>query len=238
MKKFLFKTVIIILLGVITPIAMATTPTKTNKELNFNVEFDYSFENTIYPSLILGLSNYSAKINQSFGLISYTFDPQESDCKLKVVLEQSTVNKRTFFQESLIASNDTTFSPMINWDYESLKNMNSPGNVDLTFACFYNNTEIDHKNLRLNYRSVNECIYGIINEDGTYTDLKWMFGAYVNEDHPKIDNILQDALKTGLINSFIGYQGNSEESILQQVFALWYLLQSKGVKYSSITGTV
>jgi len=106
MKKYSFKVFIAILLGTSNLISMATVPIKNDKKLNFKVEFDSSFENTIYPSLILGLSSYSAKINESFGLLNFTFAPQESDCSLKVKLEQSTVNKPTIFQESLLASNN------------------------------------------------------------------------------------------------------------------------------------
>lgn len=210
----------------------------TSEDLNLQISFDNSLENTIYPSLILGLSNYSAQTNESLELIQYNLTSPKDNCSMKIKLAQSTVNNETIFQEQLgIKGSEESFYPLIGWNYENLKSFDQHGNVDLSFTCFIDNAEIDNQSLRLSYRSVNECVYGMIDEDNNYVDLKWMFAAYVNEDHPQIDNFLQEVLNTDIVNSFIGYQGGSENSVLEQVHAIWYTLQTKNVKYSSITNT-
>jgi len=55
----------------------------------------------------------------------------------------------------------------------------------------------------------------------------------VNENHPWIDNLLKDALATGLCRNFSGYQ-EGEEGVLRQVNAIWTALQKRGISYSSI----
>lgn len=72
--------------------------------------------------------------------------------------------------------------------------------------------------------------------DPEYTDLSWMFAAYVNENSPIIDQILKEALATRIVNGFSGYQGGRED-VLREMFAIWKALQDRGIKYSNITTT-
>ena len=64
-----------------------------------------------------------------------------------------------------------------------------------------------------------------------------MFAAFVNEDHPVIDVMLNEALHTGIINSVDGYQDGKPEEVLRQAFAIWKVLQDRGIRYSDITTT-
>lgn len=68
------------------------------------------------------------------------------------------------------------------------------------------------------------------------TDLGWMFAAYVNESSPVVDKILKDALATGSVSAFAGYQSGPED-VLREAFAIWKALQDRGIRYSSITTT-
>jgi hypothetical protein len=64
-----------------------------------------------------------------------------------------------------------------------------------------------------------------------------MFAAYVNENHPQLDKILQEALATKIVDSFDGYQANDPADVVKQVFAIWAALQKHGIQYSSVTET-
>jgi hypothetical protein len=63
-----------------------------------------------------------------------------------------------------------------------------------------------------------------------------MFAAFVNEEHPWLDVMLNNILEQKLISRFSGYQ-LGEKEVINQVFAIWYFIQSKGIKYSSISNT-
>ena len=71
---------------------------------------------------------------------------------------------------------------------------------------------------------------------GEYTDMGWMFAAYVNENSPTVERILKEALATKIVDSFAGYQKNPDE-VVKEVFAIWTALQNRGIKYSNITTT-
>ena len=206
-------------------------------QVNFQVAYDQAFENSVYPSLILGLSNYSARNGESFELFKYSMVNPAEHTEVKVNLSPSLINNESAFHAHLdTVDKERAFFPMINWNYENLKSLKQPGTVDLSFACYINGEETDDKSLRLNYRSVNECVYGFIDNDGNYIDFGWMFAAYVNENNPSIDNFLQEVLYHHVVDAFIGYQGSKEE-VMNQVFAIWNTLQLRNVKYSSITAT-
>jgi hypothetical protein len=72
--------------------------------------------------------------------------------------------------------------------------------------------------------------------DGEYTDMGWMFAAYVNENSPTVERVLKEALGTKIVDSFAGYQKEPDE-IVKELFAIWTALQNRGIKYSNITTT-
>ena len=207
----------------------------TASDVNFTVSADTSFEQTIYPSFLLGLSNAIASSNQDF--FDFKITNPSANSVLKIKIEASNLNNETIFQTQLTTKGTVySFSPLIKWNYTYLKQLNQPGDVNMTFVCIINDKEIDRKNLRISYRSVNECVYGLTDSKGNYTDMKWMFAAYVNEDNPNIDVILKDVLANKIVSNFSGYQ-SGEQNVLNQVSAIWYYLQSKSTKYSSITAS-
>jgi hypothetical protein len=63
-----------------------------------------------------------------------------------------------------------------------------------------------------------------------------MFAAYVNENHPMLDKVLQEALDTKIVGAFAVTTHQPEET-LKQVFAVWSALQKRGIQYSSTTTT-
>jgi hypothetical protein len=98
----------------------------------------------------------------------------------------------------------------------------------------------------LQVRSLNDCPFGVSNDEETINDenfiagaaaLGWMFAGYVNENHPMLDEILKEALNTKLVNAFLHYQEDDQAEVLRQVFAVWAALQKRGIQYSSTTTT-
>jgi len=69
----------------------------------------------------------------------------------------------------------------------------------------------------------------------TGTDISFLFAAFVNEDHPIVDQILKEALSARIVDSFLGYQAQDPQIVNQQVYAIWHALHKRGIRYSSIT---
>ena len=132
----------------------------------------------------------------------------------------------------------TVMCPAVVWNFDKLKNLNQPTVVNAKFWVSVDGKANQAKNVTISVRSINDALfaYQYKKPDGStgWMDAKWIFAAYVNEDHPWIEKILAEALKTGLVNSFSGTQAD-QNGVMKQVFAVWYVMQKLGFRYSSIT---
>ena len=200
---------------------------------SFDVEYTEEFKNTLYPSLILGLSEIEKQNNEPLDLFSITLNPSK-EANLKVVIQESKLNYETVILKNNISSS-TTFIPAIKWKYDDMKYLSQPGVFDMTFICYVDDKEIDRKDLKLSYRAINECVLAG-NFDGEATPFYYLLASYINEDSPVIDGFLKEVLQSTNLNAFVGYQQGTEK-VFEQVEAIFNTLRFKGVKYSSITNT-
>ncbi len=125
------------------------------------------------------------------------------------------------------------------WNYAALHKVNQQQPVNATFKVSVDGEELDEQNETCIIKSINDCpFYVLLDEEGEdIEDFSWLFASYVNENHPWVDGILKEAIKSGLVDSFTGYQSEDPEEVMMQVFAIWNVLQRKGIKYSDISTT-
>lgn len=136
------------------------------------------------------------------------------------------------------ATEDLYITPKAILDYEVLHQIREQKPVNLSFKVSLNGAVLGERNEIVTMHGLNDCPFWVDHgEEAESLDLSWMFAAYVNENHPWIDKILQEALQTGLVDSFTGYQSEDSEQVLTQVFAIWHVLQRKGIRYSDISTT-
>ena len=129
--------------------------------------------------------------------------------------------------------------PKAVWNYEALHGVRQQRPVSLVFSVKVDGKPLEPQTENCIMRSINDCpFYVLWDEKGEeFEDFSWMFAAYVNENHPLVDGILKEALKSGLVNSFTGYQSGDSEQVVLQVFAIWNVLQRRGIKYSDVSTT-
>ena len=198
-------------------------------QVAFTAEYNPLFDGQLYPSLLLSRGG-----NEE--MFSVALTAPTDNAVLRVVIDSSALTYVTILQEILPHRGETyTFNPAIKWKYDVLRRLRQPGDADLTFTCYINDEEVDIKNLHLRYRTVNECPLSLLLDGRTY-DFRWLFAAYVNEDHPYIEQILTDIINQGTVNRLSGYQ-NGKQAVRDQVFAVWYYVLDRGIAYSSITCT-
>lgn len=127
--------------------------------------------------------------------------------------------------------------PDILWKYQVLANHVQAQPFNLIVHIEVDNKKASTLSSTLAMRSVNECLLGYIDERMKFHDTGLLFAAYVNEDNPQIDQLLREALNSRIVNRFWGYQSKDPAMIDKQVYALWYALQKRDFKYSSISNT-
>lgn len=201
----------------------------------FDITFESGLQNTIYPSVIFGLAEIEKQTNQAIDFFDVHFTSNRATT-IKITIQESAVNYETVVTHQ-VSQGTNTFSPKLKWKYDALRYMSQPGYTDITFICQdVSGTEIGRKNMKVSYRAINECVMAA-RLDNTNYPLFYLMGAYVNEDSPVVDEFLKDVLNMTTLNAFLGYQAGTEDSVIEQVEAIFNTLRAKGVKYSSITDT-
>lgn len=128
--------------------------------------------------------------------------------------------------------------PDILWRYNALRDNEQAEPISVVA-----NVEVDGKDLgqkvrTFSVRSINECLLGfnkqLPDSRTRYVSTRLFYAAYVNEENPLIDKVLREALNTRIVRRFLGYQ-STPEMVDKQVYALWYVLQKRNFKYSSVS---
>jgi len=129
--------------------------------------------------------------------------------------------------------------PTAAWDYDSLLKVRQQRPVNVTCKVTVNGQELPEASQTSVMKSLNDCpFYVLWDEEGEdFEDFSCIFAAYVNENHPWVDGILKEALESGIVSSFTGYQSESPKEVMMQVFAIWNVLQRRGIKYSDVSTT-
>lgn len=208
--------------------------------INFKVAYNAFLENQFYPALVLGVASLqdpAAAQNDTNALFSVSITAPVDRAILRINIDSSNLNYTTILQEELPQRGQRyTFHPSVKWKYDKLYRTRQQGTTDLTFTCYINDEEVDIENLRINYRSANDCLLSITDKSNHTHDFRWLFAAYVNEEHPYIDSILTDILSQGVITRITGYQKDAQ-SVTSQVEAIWHYALERGISYSSISCT-
>jgi hypothetical protein len=193
-------------------------------------EISASFQDNVYPSLLL-----------SFG-VSY---PEYARC-LTVTLRnlppsgtlQLRIDSDLFVQPLQIAfsapSGATALSPELPWNYEMLRRTTQMEPHSFVATLLVDGKSEAQASIVCNVHSVNEAVSRIlIASTGQWQNTSVCFAAFVNEDHPLINALLQEALGAGGVRAFTGYQFGAQ-SVALQAQAIWNALAARGLSYVNV----
>jgi len=194
-------------------------------------------EDQVFPSAIVTLSTYNKNFTNQLEVLArpvgFVINSQASNKIIKWEIESS--DKRFFDKvsgEFIVDEKDKSIHimPEIPWNYQKLTENKTSTPASITYRFFDDKGNKVEETKRITYRSINDCILFYKN-----TQTHYMFAGYVQESHPEVDVILKEALQTGFVNSFSGYQSKSVDDLVNQTLAIWRALQLRKMKYSSIT---
>jgi len=192
-------------------------------------EVTATFQNNLYPSLML-----------SFG-ISY---PEYARC-LTVALHhlptgqpaRLRIDSSLFLQPldlPLSAEANQVLRPDLPWNYEALRRTTQLQPQSFVATVTAGGQTVVETTAACTVHSVNEAVSRIyLTATNQWQDTSVCFAAFVNEDHPWIGSLLQQAINTGAVRAFTGYQ-TSPNGVLQQVEAVWDTLAARGLSYVNL----
>jgi hypothetical protein len=181
-------------------------------------------------------------LGERFGLVGVSIKPVTANTKVKVTLKENDLMAASTWSGELAEADKEYFiAPKVNYKFEKLRRTTQQVPLNVSFAVELDGKAAVEKTETLQVRSINDCPFGVSNDDENFVagsaEIGWMFAAYVNENHPMLDKILQEALATKIANAFLGYQRDDPAEVARQVFAIWSALQKRGIQYSSTTTT-
>lgn len=201
----------------------------------------------IFPSLVLATATMPtdpaaedpAVIGDQQGLIGVALEGAPAGARFELIVRVPGWARDSRLSGSIpMHAGELVLAPTIAWDYARLAGNRQPRPATVEFELRLAGTAPEARTLRARLRSVNDALYFIDGADAAGDlDFNWLFAAYVNEDHPAVEEILKQALDAGVVDAFSGYQSGDRDGVLQQVHAVWHVLQQRGIRYSSITRT-
>jgi len=126
-------------------------------------------------------------------------------------------------------------APFIRYDFARLAQTNQSYPAMIRYAVRVNGIDLGWNQIQIRVRSVNDVPFYVESDlTGEPQDLSYIFAGFVNESHPAVQQILQEALDSKAVQRFVGYTENPADVGLQ-VIAIWYALQRRLVRYSNVT---
>ncbi len=214
--------------------------------------YGYRFEirdelgGNIFPSAILSVATTDAEVIQPAeglyvgnpkSVISVRLRTRSAVSRVRIEVEETPFFARSVSEFILDkARSYYTIYPDIIWKYEVLRNNNQAEPISVAVKVEINGVDLGQQVRTYSVRSLNECLLGYFTADRVFHETGIFFAAYVNEENPKIDQLLREALNTRIVNRFSGYQ-NAHTPVDKQVYALWNILQKRQFKYSSVANS-
>lgn len=244
------KRIFAISMGIVAMIAIVVSITVVAIKRPFVNDFEIvdQLGGNLFPSAILSVATTDAQIIKPMNG-TYVGNPKSCIAiKIRSRKKSETIrielSETPFFARSVSTfvlpqkGVDYIIYPDILWRYDALRNNEQAEPISVVANVEVDGKDWGQKVRTFSVRSVNECLLGynqqLPNGQTRYISTRLFYAAYVNEENPQIDKVLREALNTKIVRRFLGYQ-SSEEMVDKQVYALWYVLQKRNFRYSSVS---
>ncbi len=176
-----------------------------------------------------------ATIGDRDGTLGIEIEAPEDNTKIEVSISADDwLNESTITAELPSAGQTYRVMPSLKYKFSALAKVTQTVPTTVTYRVKLNGKQLPERSETMVLHSINDCPYALRTDEGIQR-IGVVYAAYVNEQHPFVDRILREALDTGVIDSFTGYQRGSDAEVLRQVYAVWDALSKRDIRYSSIT---
>ena len=211
-------------------------------------------QSNIFPSFLIGTARVDLPeelfavwkenhLGDPQGIIGITLSGADAGAKVEVAVKENDYMAESRFSGKLEKdASDLLIHPKIAYKFDALAKVSQAVPLNITIAVKVDGKSLGEKTVTTTLRPINDCLFGVEetgddDKEPRTSDYSWLFAAYVNENHPWVDRILKEALDTGIVSAFDGYQSGEKDDVLLQIFSIWNVMQRHGLKYSDITTT-
>jgi hypothetical protein len=204
---------------------------------DITVEVRATFDNNIYPSLLLSFAAADPAFTRCL-TVAVTGAVKGQSYQLEL---SSGLLERSAVQTVTAPSDHFELHPLLPWNYGALRGVIQlrPETFLATLksnAASANAISVDTSTTCM-VHPVNEVVSRIFNvETDSWQDMSICYAAFVNEDHPWINQILSEATQRDGLARFSGYEFGSD-SVVRQMRAVWDALAARGMSYADLATT-
>ena len=201
------------------------------------VEVRATFDNNIYPSLLLSFAAADPAFTRCL-TVAVTGAVKGQSYQLELA---SDLLERPATQTVTAPSDRFELHPLLPWNYGVLRGITQlrPETFLATLrsnAASANGAPIETSTTCM-VHPVNEVVSRIFNvETDAWQDMSICYAAFVNEDHPWINQILSEATQRDGLARFSGYEFGAD-SVVRQMRAVWDALAARGLSYADLATT-
>lgn len=162
----------------------------------------------------------------------------EANSRIKVTIScEKYINETTI--EGLLTHKDSIYliKPALNWNYGMLKEVRNAIFIEPVIKIWLNDKILTSFKGFTEIRAIDECLYSVVRHDGKLLSLMENYMAYIDENNPVVQNILNCALDDGIIEAFDGYK-KDKNGVLHQIAAIYYGLGTQGHYFSHDINTI
>ncbi len=168
------------------------------------------------------------------GMVGIKLTSPKEKSQVKFLLSSPELFPECSFDAVLpLAGREYAIFPKILWNFDFLRGIKQIKPVHISCELTINGEILPKFSTTIKLRTINDCLFYFEDVFGSHYPW-WMYAAYINENHPEVDQILKDALDSKIVPQFDGYQSEDPADVYKQVFATWNVLHKRGIKYSSV----
>lgn len=146
----------------------------------------------------------------------------EINTRIKVTIScEKYINETSI--EGLLTHKDSIYliKPALNWNYEMLKEVRNAVYIEPIIKIWLNDEMITSFKGFTEIRAIDECLQAVVRHDEKLLNLIENYMAYIDENNPVVQAVLNRAINDGVIESFDGYKEN-KNGVLRQIAAIYY----------------
>ncbi len=192
-----------------------------------------SFSNNLYPSLMLSFGGVAPEF-----VTCITVHLRNAELGQKYQIKVSSHLFQTSFVKTIEIDNpDFSLTPDIPWNYAALRSVTQVRPETIVISVIASSGKRAQASFVATVHPINEVVTRVFDsETGKWQDTSICFAAYVNESHPLINSLIQEAtLKSGIAR-FSGYEFGPK-SVREQIQAVWDTLAARGLNYIDLATT-
>jgi hypothetical protein len=212
------------------PAANAPDEASSAEQAPVSCELSASFQNNIYPSLLL---SFGAAYPEYLRCLSVGLHnlPERGTLQLRI---DSSLFLQPLQAEVRAGNANAVLNPELPWNFDLLRRTTQMQPQSFVATLLIDGRQAAEATVLCTVHSVNEAVSRIfISSTGQWQDTSVCFAAFVNEDHPWISRLLQEAIAGGGVHSFSGYQAGAQ-GLAAQVQAIWDALAARGLSYVNV----